>query len=80
MDSNNNFHTKLAKQKACKVIVQYLGERSEDFEIFKGSIETAYAEDNTPNAKGDCVKRLCYQEVENALNKLFTKFAGISFY
>ena len=42
--------------KAFKVIVHYLAERSEGFEVFYGFSQTAHTDDNMQNATGDCVK------------------------
>ena len=42
--------------------MDYLGEKSESFEIFEGFRQTRYADGNTPNATGYCVKKNLYRK------------------
>ena len=64
----NNFPTYVAKQKN---ISQDRNLPSNAFDDFS---QTAYADDNTPNAMGDYVKKT-FQEVQKASNILFHKFS-----
>ena len=43
----------LQNRKSCQVIVRYLAE----INVFDDFSQTVYADDNMPNATGDCVKK-----------------------
>ena len=43
----------MQNRKSCKVIVRYLAE----INVFDDFSQIVYADDNTPNATGNCVKK-----------------------
>ena len=48
------FMLNFLNRKLCEVIVHYLAE----INAFDDFSQTVYADDNTPNATGDCIKKL----------------------